>query len=167
MGFNIETLFDLFNQSVEMKETCAIINYFRLQEQILLSNLYTNSYNPNIDDKEEYKENLFRLIGGVESFNQLIFDCREGNIDIFSNRAEELILKLEENLKVLEDTLSEEAIKMIEFIIKKYKYWKSNDSIKSGPNAYASLDEKWIPVSRDKKIELGSLKPQQKKIGER
>jgi len=83
----------LKDRQIEM-ETYAIINYFKLlrQAEVAEVDTYDSRYLP---------EETFGLIGGENSFNRLLLDYEEGNIDVFSDSIGSLFEKLEINIEYI------------------------------------------------------------------
>lgn len=137
------------------KEAYAIINFFQLLSQASLA------------DKFESPEATFSIIGGMDSIERLIINCKEENIDIFTNSTGALFQQLEERigymnkLTVSKSFLTEQAINNFEQLKELY-------SSTSGVNEEAYLDLAAIrTIPAEKMIEILNFKPKSKKIGER
>lgn len=145
------------------KETCAIVNYFKLLRQAEVSEIDTF-------DSKYFPVDTFILIGGVDSFNKLILDYHEGNIDVINNSIGELFQKLEENIAYLnkitvsKSSLTEEMIKNFELI---KKFYSDVYSVNGNHNVSALYDLATLPLPDDMISMINNLKPKVKKIGER
>lgn len=137
------------------KEIYAALNFLRLLSQAIAA------------EEFEMPENVFFNIGGVESINSLIIDCKEERIDIFNNSIGELFKKLRENIEYFKKvTVSTGAL--MEKANKEFESFNEFFSEESGINSIAFDDLMtfdFIPM--DKRTEITECRPKSKKIGER
>lgn len=137
------------------KEAYAIINFFQLLSQA------------NLAEQSQLPEANFVAIGGMATIERLIINCKNKNIDIFTNSTGDLFQQLEERigymnkLTVSKSNLTEEATAVFERLTELY-------SASSGIQEQAYLDlaaTRIIPA--EKMLEILSFRPKTKKIGER
>lgn len=145
------------------KETCAIINYFKLLRQAETAELDTY-------DSRYFPEDTFKLIGGVDSFNRLLLDHKEGTIDAFSNSIGSLFTKLSENIEYIKNvtfsrsTLTDRLIQDFEII---NKFYSDIYSVNGNKDESALFDLVSLPLPKDMINQIITAKPKIKKIGER
>lgn len=161
MSNHVNSTEEFLQERKTEKEIYAINNYFQLLKQAELS---------------EYDSNTLMLIGGDDTFRKLIVDIKEENIDIFSNTRAKLLLKLGENLRIVtsttysRSTLLNSAIEIARIVLERYQYLIDDDNFDlayATKTAYEKLILSLPKTEEDKKVELESLKPQQKTLGER
>lgn len=145
------------------KEAYAIINYFKLLRQLEMVEVYNG-------DNRYLPEDNFILIGGEESFNRLLLDSYEGNIDVFSNSLGSLFTQLSQKIDVIKsDTFTKsqstkKAIRDYELISELYS---SEYSVVGNKNRATIYDLVCLPIPSDMINELLANKSKVKKIGER
>ena len=144
-------------------ETYAIINYFKLLRQAETAEVDTY-------DSRYFPEDTFALIGGVDSFNRLLLDYREGYIDVFSNSIGNLFTKLEENINYInsvtftKSTMVNKALQDFEII---KKFYSEIYSVNGNKDIAAIYDLIGLPLPRDMISQILEFRPKEKKIGER
>lgn len=147
------------------KNTYAIINYFKLLRLLEILEGYSYSF----CDYQLFYDS-FQLIGGKEFFDRLLLDCKEENIDIYSNKIEDLFKQLENNILLMKsvtfskNVLVLDAIKNYE-LIKKFCFEHNSSIDMFDMNALHCLNTLAIP--NDLVGELLKIKPIVKKIEER
>lgn len=145
------------------KETYAIINYFKLLKQLEMAE--TNNC-----DSYYLPEEAFILIGGEETFNRLLLDYQDGNIDVFTNSTGNLFMKLSQNIDVINNVtftkskVSDKAIRDYEILI---KFYSEEYSIIGNKKRAAIYDLACLPIPSEMINELLENKSKTKKIGER
>lgn len=145
------------------REVYAIINYFKLLRQAEAAEVDT--YNSRY-----FPEETFTLIGGKDTFQRLLIDCHDGNIDIINNSIGSLFQKLEENINHIKNnnfsksTSTYQAIETFEII---KKFYSDVYSVNGNPNESALYDLVTLPLPKDMISQIHELKLKTKKIGER
>lgn len=145
------------------KETYAIINYFKLLRQAEMAEIETY-------DSRYLPEETFLLIGGGDSYDRLLLDYQEGNIDVFSNSIGSLFQKLEENVEYMskinfsQSSLAEKVASDFELI---KMFYSDIYSVNGNQNESAIYDLVTLPLPENMISEIEKLKPKQKKLGER
>lgn len=145
------------------KETYAIINYFKLLRQLEMVEVSNcdNNYLP---------EEAFILVGGEDSFNRLLLDYQEGNIDVFSNSIGSLFTQLSQNVDFMynitftKSTMTNKAIRDYEII---KKFYSEMYSVIGNKNRAAICDLACLPIPSKMINTLLQTKSKTKKIGER
>lgn len=150
------------------REASAITNYFvLLAKGELASKQSTISHEQHIE--------VFTLINGEDNIRQLIIDCKEENIDIFSNDVEKLYNQLKNNIKIINSLLfsksgfTERTIKMFNIIENIYAggygIYTTPRFINCKDSAFEQL--KLLPLPEQAIYELSKLKSAQKTLGEK
>lgn len=145
------------------KETYAILNYFKLLRQAETAEVDT--YN-----SKYFPEETFILIGGRDTFQRLLIDCRDGNIDIINNSIGRLFQKLEGNINHInssnfsKSTNAYQAIETFEII---RKFYSDVYSVNGNQNESALYDLVTLPLPKDMIDQILELKPKTKTLGER
>lgn len=136
----METITGFEADRTVVKETGAIINFFKLLEQIRVASLLWK------DDSYEAMELYFIFLGGKDTLRRLSVDVQEGNIDILTNTFADLYDKLQENIQNMEaltfskDVISEEYMKLGRiYLYDSYKFASLEDTEE---NAYTAIKEK-------------------------
>ena len=110
------------------------------------------------------------MIGGVDSFNRLLIDYQNDNIDVFSNSIGNLFTKLEENIQYMnsvpfsKSTLLNKAISDFEII---KRFYSEVYSVSGNNNEAAIYDLIGLPIPKDMKLQILNFKPKTKTLGER
>lgn len=141
------------------KETYAIVNFFKLLRQAEVSEIETYNY-------KYFPNETFALIGGVNSYNRLLSDCKEGNIDVCSNSISCLFETLTNNINYINSTpfsksiITKQAIEDFELI---KKFYSEVYSVNGNLNTPAIYDLATLPLPDDMINEFRKLK--EKKLG--
>lgn len=137
------------------KEAYAIVNFFQLLSQA------------NAAALSQLPEATFVAIGGMSNLERLIMNCREENIDIFTNSVGILFQQLEEKMEYLNRiTVSKNVL--TDEVNKNFQVLKLLYSTESGTYEGAYLDLATLHViPSEKMLEILKFKPRSKKIGER
>lgn len=137
------------------KEAYAIINFFNLLNKAELASC------------SDLPENVFFIIGGLANTERLITDCKEKNIDIFTNSVGGLFQELEQKLEYL-NSVTVSRSTLVEGANKNFEMLKAFYSAESGIQEEAYLDLATYPtIPSEKMLEVLKYRPKCKKIGER
>lgn len=151
------------NDRKVVRETSAIINYFRLYELILAT------FSCSWDEGYEVMRDYFVFIGGKNTLRKLVIDINEESIDIFSNDFNDLLLKLEQNIETMQeltfskDTISEELVELGNIYLDKspsYEQFKGN-----ARSAFSIIEDESCGLIEDVSEELKSIAKEYKKKG--
>lgn len=141
-----------------VKETSAILNYFRFYGLALITKA-TYRHFADIN-------HIFYFLGGGEFFQRLVLDCKEENIDIFSNTVQDLNNKLKENLSIMKQITFPKGTMENEMIAMGNNFEKYSSTIQFvNKSAYSELLHNCSFLVDY--TELEQFQPKQKKIGEK
>lgn len=145
------------------KETYAIINFFKLLRRAEVSEIETY-------DCRYFPNETFRLIGGIDSYNRLLSDCKDGNIDVCSNSISSLFEMLTNNINYIKSTpfsKSANTNQAIEDFGLIEKFYSKVYSVNGNRNIPAIYDLVTLPFPDNMIDEFRKIKIKEKKLGER